>query len=137
MEVVVDALRDDVAFSWVLVHLGLRGNPRAADDPPSDTTVRAAFAALAVLVERGLGSVGRLELIDDGRRGRRAPTRHVAEPAIRVQKRVLDACRVSGRAGRAWEWSCWYVNSSDGDTAARHALEGKESAGYYLRRAVT
>lgn len=124
VEVLVDGLTDDVAFNWVLIHLGLRGNPPDAPGPPSEAAVTAAFTSLEALVGRGLGKVGRIEHIDGGPPGRYAPVRHVEEPTPVVRQRVLEACH----AGDGWEWSCWYVNTEDGDTAARHALEGKEGA---------
>ncbi len=43
IEVLIDGLTDYVAFQWMLIHLGIRGNPPEADDPPTPGDVRMRF----------------------------------------------------------------------------------------------
>ena len=99
-----DAATDDVSFLWVLIDLGLRGNPPESPKPPSRDAVMTAFGSLETLVARGLIAVGRTEYIDQGPPGRVAPLRHVAEPLGDVLERVLAAVD-----GPDWEHSCWVV----------------------------
>ena len=117
-EVLIDGLHDDVAFVWVVIHLGLRGNPPNDPSPPSSDDVDAAFNRLDRLVDAGLVQVGHMEYIDGGPPGRVSPVKHGAEPLDEVKARVKQACAT----GRDWEWSCWVVNTEAGDAAARRAL---------------
>ena len=121
VELLIAGLTDDVAFVWVLIHLGLRGNPPAGSDPPSEPKVDAAFAALDRLAGAGLLRVGRMEYINGGPPGRVAPVKHVEEPTDDVRARVSRACL----SGVDWEWSCWVVNTDDGDEVARRAIESR------------
>jgi hypothetical protein len=107
-----DAESDDVAFSWVLIDLGLMGNPPSSPDwQPSDHVIDAAFAALQRLHERGLIEVGRIEYVDGGPPGRVAPVRHVAEPLSVVRQRVA-ADIASASEQTDWEFSCWVVGTT-------------------------
>lgn len=115
VDLLVDGLSDDVAFVWVLIHLGLRGDPPSDLSPPTGSVVDAAFGVLARLGAAGFVRVGRMENLDGGSPGRVAPLRHVEEPLGEVKKRVMGSCL----SGVDWEWSCWAVNTSDGDDAAR------------------
>lgn len=117
-DVLIDGLSDDVAFVWVLIHLGLRGNPPSDPGPPRGPEVGAALQALDTLSRAGLLKVGRVEYVDGGPPGRVAPVKHVVEPMDEVAARVHAAVR----SGSDWEWSCWAVNTPAGDEAARQAL---------------
>lgn len=121
LELLIYGLSDDVAFVWVLVLLGLRGNPPVASGPPSLAEVDDAFESLRRLADAGLLKVGRTEYIDGGAPGSVAPVRHVEQPLDEVQQRVEQACL----SGSDWEWSCWVVNSPAGDELARGALESE------------
>lgn len=113
-----DGLSDDVAFVWVLFHLGIRGNPPDNPEPPSADDVDAAFSVLEDMTQRGLVKVGHMEYVDGGPPGRLAPVKHVEDP-IQVAKRVvLDACE----GGSDWEWSSWVVNTPSGDDLIRGVL---------------
>lgn len=118
VELLIDGLTDDVAFVWVLMHLGLRRNPPTDPGPPSLTDVHMAFSTLDRLSLAGLVKVGHMKYLD-GPPGRVAAVTHVEEPVAQVKDRVLTACS----SGSDWEWSCWVVNTSDGDEAARRALD--------------
>jgi len=63
--------------------------------------------------------VGRTEYIDGGPPGRVAPVKHVDEAFDDVRARVGRACA----SGEGWEWSCWVVNTPQGDAMAARALE--------------
>lgn len=115
IELLIDGLSDDVAFVWVLIHFGIRGNPPADDRPPSPSEVEAAFSALHRLSHAGLVKVGHMEYLDGGPPGRVAPVKHVEEPLAEVRRRVLGACGT----GSDWEWSCWVVNTELGNEVAR------------------
>jgi hypothetical protein len=119
VELLIDGLTDDVAFIWVLIDLGLRGNPPSDPGPPSVPQIDAAFAALARLAEARLLRVGHTEYIDGGPPGRVAPVKHVQEPIDDVRTRVVEDCL----SGSDWEYSCWVVNTDAGDEVARRALE--------------
>lgn len=82
--------------------------------------VEEAFAALGRLSDAGLIRVGRIEYVDDGPPGRVAPVKHVVEQLDMVKARVRASCL----RGKDWEWSCWVVNTTDGDAIARRSLEG-------------
>lgn len=113
LALVQDAGSDDVAFVWVLIHLGLRGNPPSRPDwRPGPREIESAFATLERLGSRGLVEVGRVEYIDGGPPGRVAPVRHVAEPLAVVRERVEDAV-ASAREPMDWEFSCWVVSTTD------------------------
>ena len=104
-----DAQSDNVAFVWVLIHLGLRGNPPSSPDwRPGPSEIESAFAVLERLTSRGLIGVGRVEYIDGGPPRRVAPLRHVAEPLAVVQERVQEAV-ASACESTDWEFSCWVV----------------------------
>jgi len=106
---VQDARSDDVAFVWVLIHLGLRGNPPSHPDwRPGPNEIESAFATLERLERRGLVEVGRVEHIDGGAPGRVTAVRHVAEPLAVVRERVEEAVALAS-APMDWEFSCWVV----------------------------
>jgi len=115
IELLVAGLSDDVALVWVLICLGIRGNPPAHPGPPSASDVDAAFVALDRLSRAGLVSVGHSEYLDGGPPGRFAPVKHVQEPIGDVKARVVEACT----NGADWEWFCWVVNTADGDERAQ------------------
>jgi hypothetical protein len=119
VELLIDGLTDDVAFVWVLIHLGIRANPPTDPGPPSDSDVHTAFSTLDRLSLAGLVKVGHMEYLDGGPPGRVAPVMHVEEPIAQVRRRALAACSTDSD----WEWSCRVVNTSDGDDAARRALD--------------
>jgi hypothetical protein len=107
-----DVETDDVSFGWVLIDLGLRGNPPSNPDwRPGERDVDAAFNALERLYERGLIEVGRIEYVDGGPAGRVAPVRHVAEPLSVVRERV-EAEIAAAVQPTDWEFSCWVVAAS-------------------------
>ena len=104
-----DAETDDVFFVWVLIDLGLRGNPPSSPEwRPGVQDIEAAFHALERLQERGLIDVGRTEYVDGGPSGRVAPVRHIAEPLALVRERV-EAEIASAVCPTDWEFSCWVV----------------------------
>lgn len=108
-----DAETDDVSLVWVLIDLGLRGNPPSSPDwRPGEDDIDAAFTALRRLHERGLIDVGRIEYVEGGPPGRVAPVRHVAEPLSVVRERV-EAATASAGQSTDWEFSCWVV-ATDG-----------------------
>lgn len=113
--ILIDGLSDDVAFVWVLIHLGLRGNPPDSTASPSGGDVQKALTAMERLSAAGLVRVGRTEYLDGGPPGRVAPVRHVEEPMDIVATRVRKACN----EGVDWEWSCWLVNTPAGNAIAR------------------
>ena len=122
VELLVDGLSDDVAFHWVLVHLGIRRNPPTTPGPPSAIEVDAAFQTIERLVDLGLIAAGRLEPDDGGPSGRPTPVHHVSEPLPVIRSRV-DAALA---AGTDWEWTCWLVNTDAGDIVARQAIQASE-----------
>ena len=80
LELLVGGLSDDVAFVWVLIHLGIRTNPPTMPDwSPSASELQTAFACLRRLDRPGTRRVGRMEYVDGGPPGRLSPVRHVAE----------------------------------------------------------
>ena len=117
IEVLINGLWDDVAFNWVLIDLGLRGNPPVDPGPPSGEVIDAAFRSLDKLSREGLLKVGHMEYVDGGPPGRLAPVKHVEDPILVVADRVRTACR----SGADWEWSCWVVNTPAGDEVAHRA----------------
>jgi hypothetical protein len=117
-ELLIDGLSDDVALVWVLVHLGLRGNPPDTERPPTSDAIGQAFGHLDRLSGLGLIRVGRMEYVDGGAPGRISPVRHVEEPIKDVRARVQQRCD----SGVDWEWSCWVVNTEAGNELARQAL---------------
>jgi len=119
-ELLIDGLTDDVAFVWVVTHLGLRDNPPALIRPPSADEIAEALRVLERLSEVDLVKVGRTEYVDGGPPGRVAPVRHVEEPMGVVGERVRAACAHGMDGG--WEWSCWVVNTEAGDAVARRVL---------------
>lgn len=118
-EILIDGLSDDVAFVWVPVHLGLRGNPPDDPGPPRAEDVDAALRSLDKLSRAGLLMVGHMEYVDGGPSGRVAPVKHVEDPIDEIADRVRTACR----SGADWEWSCWVVNTPAGSEVARSAIE--------------
>lgn len=126
--ILVDGLSDDVSFGWVLIHLGIRGNPPATPSWwPSEMDVATAFVSLQKMVDAGLVEVGRLEYVDGGPPGRFASVRHVAEERAASEQRVLEAVRAKGEP-EGWEFACWVVNTEKGDAIARREVdEGLES----------
>jgi hypothetical protein len=120
-DLLIDGLTDDVAFNWVLIHLGIRANPPPVPGPPSVADVDSAFSVLETMTQRGLVEVGHLEYLDGGPPGRLAPVKHIKDPLPEVRRVVLTACE----SGSDWEWSCWVVTTPLGDDLARQALAGR------------
>ena len=54
IELLINGLTDDVAFVWVLIHVGIRANPPTDPRPPSDSDVHTAFSTLDRLSLAGL-----------------------------------------------------------------------------------
>ena len=105
-----DGASDDVAFVWVLVHLGIGANSPDRSGPPTVSEVERAFVVLDRLSQLGLVDVGKMSYIDGGPSGRVAPVKHVREPLPDVRERVLAA--VVG--GGDWEFSCWVISTPAG-----------------------
>lgn len=123
VELLIDGLSDDVAMVWILIDLGIRGNPPPTPGRPSVADVDQAFASLERLVAGGLISVGRIEYVDPRSRGV-APVKHVAEPLAVARERVIDAVlQQENRQFGDWEFACWVVNTDRGDEVARTALD--------------
>lgn len=122
VELLIDGLTDDVAFVWVLIDLGIHGNPPNTPGPPAATEVATAFQSIEHLVGLGLIAAGRLEPDDGGPSGRLTPVHHVSEPLSVIRSRV-DAALA---AGTDWEWTCWLVNTDAGDLVARQAIQANE-----------
>lgn len=126
IEVLIDGESDDVAFDWLLIHLGIRSNPAERPGPPTIEEALAALSSVEKLVTAGLVRIGRIEYIDGGPPGRVAPVKHVSEPIEVVRQRVV-AHLESGDMADNWRWLCWAVNTELGDLAARHAFENENS----------
>lgn len=123
LEILIDALSDDVAFDWVLIHLGIKPNPPPTPDwAPAASDLQYAFASLRRLTEGALIRVGRIEYVDGGPPGRLAPVKHIAEDMETVVGRVEAAIR-DARNSTDWAYSCWVVNTDQGDVVARLAIE--------------
>jgi hypothetical protein len=123
VELLIDGLSDDVSFAWALIHLGLRANPPAIDEPPSADVVKSAFESFERLRSDGLIAIGRTEYVDPSTPpGTVAPVRHVAEPTDVVIDRVSRACAAASESGD-WAFSCWLVNTDAGDRVAQRALD--------------
>jgi hypothetical protein len=123
LELLIDGLSDDVAFVWVLIHLGIRTNPPATPDwVPAAEDLHDAFASLRRLSDQALIRVGRITYLDGGPPGRLAPVRHVAEDIDAVVSRVEAAVRTA-RVPHDWEYSCWVVNTDRGNLLAHRALD--------------
>jgi hypothetical protein len=122
LEVLIDGESDDVAFDWILIHLGIRSNPADRPGPPRIEEALDALGAIEKLVTAGLIRIGRIEYIDGGPPGRVAPVKHVSEPIDVVRQRVVSHLE-SGDQSDNWRWLCWVVNTEFGDLAARHARE--------------
>lgn len=123
LEILVDGLTDDVAFVWVLIHLGIRTNPAPTPDwAPGASDLHEAFDSLRRLSELGLIRVGRIEFVDGGPPGRLAPVRHVAEAMDVVVSRVQTSVKTA-RVSDDWEFSCWVVNTDRGKLIAQQSLD--------------
>jgi hypothetical protein len=121
LEILVDGLSDEVAFIYVLSHLGLVDASEAAPGPDRAAAVEQAIDHLRRLVDRELIQVGRTEYVDVGPPGRLAPYRHVAEPPTDVWTRLRqDSLNADPHA---LDWSCWSVNTTAGDALARRYLD--------------
>jgi hypothetical protein len=123
MELLIDGLSDDVAFIWVLIHLGIRTNPPPTPDwSPAPSDLHEAFASLQKLTDLALIRVGRIEYVDGGPPGRLAPVKHIAEDMDEVVSRVEMAVGTA-RVSEGWAYSCWVVNTEHGDVVARRSLD--------------
>ena len=125
LELLIDGLSGDVDLVWVLIHLGIRSNPPPTPDwAPASSDLQDAFASLRKLTSLGLIRVGRIEHTDGGPPGRLAPLRHIAEDMDSVVSRVEAAVRTAC-AEEDWAYSCWVVNTDDGNVIASAALDRK------------
>lgn len=123
LEILIDGLSDDVAFIWVLIHLGIRTNPPPTPDwAPAASDLQNAFASLRRLANHRLIRVGRIEYVDGGPPGRLAPVRHVAEDMDVVVSRV-EAAVQTAKVEDDWAYSCWIVNTDEGNVVARAAFD--------------
>lgn len=123
LELLIDGLSGDVAFDWVLIHFGIRTNPPPTPDwAPAASDLQQAFASLRRLTDLALIRVGRIEYVDGGPPGRFAPVKHIAEEMETVVGRVEAAIRTA-RISEDWAYSCWVVNTDQGNVVARLALE--------------
>jgi hypothetical protein len=123
LELLIDGLSGDVDLVWVLIHLGIRSNPPPTPDwAPAASDLQDAFASLQKLNSHGLIRVGRIEYADGGPPGRLAPVRHIAEDMDSVVSRVEAAVRTAC-VEDDWAYSCWVVNTDDGNVIARAALD--------------
>jgi hypothetical protein len=125
-ELLIEGLSDDVAFVWVLTHLGIRTNlPPSPDWRPSVSDVQNAFATLQRLTDHGLIRIGHLEYVDGGPPGRVAPVRHIAEDMDVIFSRVEAAVRTAHDEDD-WAYSCWVVNTDNGNVVARRSLDRRD-----------
>ena len=125
LELLIDGLSGDVDLVWVLIHLGVRSNPPPTPVwAPAASDLQDAFASLRKLTSLGLIRVGRIEHTDGGPPGRLAPLRHIAEDMDSVVSRVEAAVRTAC-AEEDWAYSCWVVNTDDGNVIASAALDRK------------
>lgn len=116
---------DDVSLIWALIDLGLRDNPPAADVPPDEATISAAFAHFDRLLARNLVRLGRVADVDHSQTpGTVGPVMHISEPVADVRARVAEACATAAESGD-WEFSCWLVTTDTGDAIARRALASR------------
>ena len=136
LKILIDGLSDEVAFNWVLQHLGIRPNTPQRDWVPTNSDMQDAFASLRKLTERSLICVGRTQYVDGGPPRRKAPYKHVAEDLEVVLSRVEAAVRsarvpADERIDQAvfvarqleWHFSCWVVNTGQGNLVARQAID--------------
>jgi hypothetical protein len=119
LEILIDGLTDDVAFNWVVAHLGLKMEP---NHPPGDRAIDEVFIHVERLVANGLARIGRTEYIDGGTPGRVAPVRLVDEPIALVEDRVRSSCAAASDWGD-WAFAFRLVNTDSGDEVAQWALQ--------------
>jgi hypothetical protein len=125
LELLIDGLSGDVDLVWVLIHLGIRSNPPPTPDwAPASSDLQDAFASLRKLTSLGLIRVGRIEHTDGGPPGSLTPVRHIAEDINAVVSRVEAAVRTAC-AEDDWAYSCWIVNTDNGNVIANAALDCK------------
>ena len=125
IEVLIDGLTDDVSFSWVLDHLGLRGASLERGGAPSEEEIALVFTALERLTKWALIEVGRIDFIDGGPAGRVAPVRQVCESLEVVRGRV-EECVARGDWAE-WAFAFWVVNTSAGNEIAREVLATRDT----------
>jgi hypothetical protein len=114
LEILVDGLSDEVAFTYVMDHLELTGARDVPPGPERTAAVNLAIDALRKLVARGLVEVGHTET---GPRGRYAfVADHPEIVWLRLQRDSLSA-----EPSDLW-FSCWCVNTPHGDDVARGHL---------------
>ncbi|MCP4963591.1 MAG: hypothetical protein GY925_30520 [Actinomycetia bacterium] len=121
VDLLADGLTDDISFDNALLDLGLRRNPTERNEPPDAIQIDAAIRSYERLLNAGLIRLGRIWYIDGGPPGRLAPVEHVAEPLTQVRARVEESCRTA-TDWADWAFSCWSVNTSDGDAVASKRL---------------
>ena len=125
LELLIDGLSGDVDLVWVLIHLGIRSNPPPTPDwAPAASDLQDAFASLRKLTSLGLIRVGRIDHTDGGPPGSLTPVRHIAEDINAVVSRVEAAVRTAC-AEDDWAYSCWIVNTYNGNVIANAALDRK------------
>ena len=84
---------------------------------------RAAYSGNAGGCHMGINHRGgRIEYVDGGPPGRLAPVRHVAEDMDVVISRVEAAVQIA-KVEDDWAYSCWIVNTDEGNVVAREAFD--------------
>lgn len=107
-----EAQEDDVSFAWVLILLGIMGNPPPTPSwRPSIADVDKALLEVRELVSRGCISVGRLEPTGGVSQAGVPRVRHVAEPLDEVRKRAIEALAVPDPF--EWQHSCWVTSPQE------------------------
>jgi hypothetical protein len=123
LEILVDGLSDEVAFRYVLLHLGLADALEAPPSTERSDAVDAAIQSLTRLVDQNLVLVGHTRYKDGGPPGRQSPYEHVPEAPDEVWNRIR---RESLSATSDLHWTCWCVNTLAGDDLARQCLSQTE-----------
>jgi hypothetical protein len=126
LNILVDGLSDEVAFFYVIIHLGLlEAVDEAAPGPTRTRVVNAAIESLQRLIDRGLLLVGHTRFVEEGgppAPGRRlTPYEHVPEEPVDVWQR-LRTDSLSPVSDDLY-WSCWCVNTAAGNKVARAYLD--------------
>lgn len=121
VELLVNATFDDVSLDWVLIRLGISGNPSPVPDwVPSAADLDLAFASLARLAGLGLVTVGQFQ--PTGEPGQPPPVEYVPERLEDVRARAATDIAAAKR-DTDWAFSCWVVAVEDADLEGAIALE--------------
>ena len=107
-ELVDDARKDDISFLWVLIHLGIMGNPPPFPSwRPSAMEVEKAITTLDKLATYGCIVVGRLDATGEVAPPGIPVVRHVKEPLQVVHDRVIASLDVPDPF--EWKTACWVI----------------------------